>query len=63
MKRIQGYALVVVLLGALIAIDGIGSILIQSGQYHGLWFDLERAFRTLAGLLLVGTGIEAYRVS
>jgi hypothetical protein len=54
MKNSLDFAwIVVAIIGGLIIVDGIGSILIQNGQFHGFWFDIERGFRTLAGLILI----------
>lgn len=47
-------------IGGLIVADGIGSILIRSGQFHGFWFDFEREIRALAGFSLIV--IAAWRI-
>jgi len=46
-----------VILGFLVFIDGIGSVLIKSGQYHNVWFDGERWFRAVMGLMIVALGL------
>jgi hypothetical protein len=43
----------VAIIGGLVVVDGIASILVQGGQYHGYWFDLEREFRAMGGVVLV----------
>jgi hypothetical protein len=52
---------VVAIIGGLLFLDGVASILVQGGQYHEFWFDLERGVRALAGAVLVGLG--AWRLS
>ncbi len=49
--------MVVALIGGLIVADGIGSVLIQGGQYHGHWFDLEREARAAGGLVLIALAV------
>ena len=44
-------------LGILVLIDGIGSVLIKGGQYHGVWFDGERWFRAVMGLMIIALGL------
>ena len=48
--------LCLVALGLLVFIDGVGSVLIGGGQYHGVWFDGERWFRAVMGLAIVAIG-------
>ncbi len=47
-------------IGGLVCADGIASVLIQRGQYHGFWFDLEREARALAGFALMA--LAAWRL-
>lgn len=48
-----------VAIGLLVVADGIGSVLIKSGQFHNAWFDGERWLRALAGIAIVGIGMIA----
>ncbi len=50
----------VAFIGGLVCADGIASVLVQRGQYHGFWFDLEREARALAGFALVA--LAAWRL-
>ena len=43
----------VAIIGLFVFLDGIGSILILGGQFHGRWFDLEREVRAAGGFLLI----------
>ena len=51
----------VAIIGGLIVADGIASILIGKGQYHGFWFDLEREIRALGGFVLIA--LAMWRIS
>jgi hypothetical protein len=42
-----------IIIGIAIIIDGIGSALVQGGQYHTLWFDGERYARAAAGVAII----------
>ncbi len=42
-----------VIIGIAIVIDGIGSALVQGGQYHTFWFDAERYARAAAGVAII----------
>lgn len=42
----------VALIGLLILVDAIGSILLP-GNTHGFWYDIERVFRAIAGVILI----------
>jgi hypothetical protein len=53
--------MLVAIIGGLIVADGIGSILIQGGQYHEFWFDLERVLRTVAGVVLLFVAVPRMR--
>jgi hypothetical protein len=48
----------VAVIGGLIAADGIGSILVRSGQYHGPLFDAERGIRAFAGFALFALAVS-----
>lgn len=43
-------------LGLLVFVDGIGSVLIEGGQFHNVWFDGERYIRAVIGILIVALG-------
>jgi hypothetical protein len=47
----------VAIIGGLVVVDGIASILVQGGQYHGYWFDMEREFRAVGGMVLVAIAV------
>jgi hypothetical protein len=47
----------VAVIGGLVAIDGVGSILIKGEQYHGFWFDIEREIRALGGFVLIALAV------
>ncbi len=47
----------VAIIGGLVIMDGIGSILVKGGQYHGYWFDLEREIRAVGGAVLVSIAL------
>jgi hypothetical protein len=49
--------IVVAFIGGLVVLDGIGSVLVQGGQYHGYWFDLEREVRALGGFVLIALAV------
>ena len=53
MTQIDVVLLVLGLCGVYVIADGIGSVLIQGGQYHNVVFDGERWIRTLVGLIIV----------
>jgi hypothetical protein len=46
------YNWLLIIIGAAIVIDGIGSALIAS-NYHSVWFDGERYARALAGVAII----------
>jgi hypothetical protein len=52
----QWYNWTLIAFGIGIAVDGIGSVLIRSGQYHNIWFDGERYVRTAAGIVILILG-------
>ncbi len=47
----------VAIIGGLVIMDGIASILVRGGQYHGYWFDLERTIRAFGGVVLVSIAL------
>jgi hypothetical protein len=47
----------VAIIGGLVFLDGIASVLVRSGQYHGFWFDFEREVRALGGIVLVAISV------
>jgi hypothetical protein len=44
-------------IGIGIVIDSIGSIMIQGGQYHNIYFDGERYIRLVAGVVIIILGL------
>jgi len=42
-----------VLLGACMIADGLGSALVKGGQYHSFWYDAERYARAAAGVAII----------
>ena len=46
----------IMILGILVFADGVGSVLIRSGQYHNVWFDGERWLRAVMGLSIIALG-------
>jgi hypothetical protein len=55
-KNLHRIGAILIIGGIMLMFDGIGSILVEQ-NYHGLWFDLERVFRTVGGLLLSVLGV------
>lgn len=55
MLTIYNWLLIIIGLG--ITIDGLGSVIIKSGQYHSAWFDGERYVRALAGVAIMLIGL------
>ena len=47
---------IIIAIGVGIVADGVGSILLPQNN-HGFWLDLERGFRIIAGLALVGIAV------
>jgi hypothetical protein len=47
------YTWLLVALGALVFIDGLGSVLVEGGQFHDMLFDGERYFRAAMGILII----------
>ena len=54
-KHLRRIGLILVVGGILLVFDGIGSLLVP--QYHDFWFDLERGFRSIGGILLLLLGL------
>lgn len=48
---------IIIAIGTGITIDGVGSALLQHGQFHSVWFDGERYIRAAAGVVLVLIGL------
>lgn len=51
------YNWLLIIIGLGITIDGLGSVIIKSGQYHSAWFDGERYARALAGVAIMLIGL------
>jgi len=47
---------IILAIGVGIVADGVGSILLPQNN-HGVWLDLERGLRIIAGLALVGIAV------
>jgi hypothetical protein len=54
-KKLKTIGLILIIGGIMLSLDGIGSLLLP--QYHDFWFDLERVFRMIGGILLFIFGI------
>jgi len=54
----ESVAIILIVAGILLFIDGVGSILIRFGQKHSLLFDLERAARTILAILIAIIGLH-----
>jgi hypothetical protein len=57
-KKLKTIGLILIIGGILLSLDGIGSILLP--QYHDFWFDLERVFRMIGGILLSILGVYVF---
>lgn len=53
----QWFNWTLLVLGIIVAIDGVGSVLIKGGQYHNQLFDGERYFRAIVGVAIILLGI------
>jgi hypothetical protein len=49
-KKLETIGLILIIGGIMLFLDGIGSLLLP--QHHDFWFDLERVFRMIGGILL-----------
>jgi hypothetical protein len=57
------YFILLIMIGITIVLDGIGSALIQGGQYHTFWFDGERYARAAAGIAVIVLAMYACYVN
>lgn len=53
----QWYSWLLVAIGIGVVCDGVGSVLVRSGQYHNAWFDGERYVRAAAGVIVIILGV------
>jgi len=58
--KLKTIAVILIVAGLLLFVDGVGSILIRFGQKHSLLFDLERAARTILAIIITIIGLHLH---